>query len=136
MTRKDENSLGRHAYEPDDRTTTLGMASWEEFENEVRKFDDPTRKPWDEVWFRGQADAQWRLHTTLERRSRKIRVVATYLNVIAEIKSAIETFTGADFKMPTRAEVWQPSQHPGRGVFWFISARGQTRYVYLDIELS
>jgi hypothetical protein len=88
-----------------DRTTTLTMASWEEFENAVRKFDDPTRKPWDEVWFRGQADARWRLHTTLERRSTKLQAVATYLNVIAEIKSAIETFTGTEFNMPTRTAV-------------------------------
>jgi hypothetical protein len=57
------------------------------------------------VWFRGQADAQWQLHTTLERRSTKIRAVAAYLNVVAEIKSAIETFTGADFHMPTRPDV-------------------------------
>jgi len=88
-------------------TTTYQLASWEEFQEKVASFEDPTRKPWDEVWFRGQADAQWRLHTTLERRSAKIRPVAAYLNLIAEIKSAIETFTGIQFHMPTRADVEQ-----------------------------
>jgi hypothetical protein len=88
-------------------TTIYQLGSWEEFQEKVASFEDPTRKPWDEVWFRGQANAQWRLHTTLERRSTKIRAVAAYLNVIAEIKSAIETFTSAEFNMPTRTEVEQ-----------------------------
>lgn len=81
-------------------TASLRLSSWEEFAERVGQFDDPSRKPWDEVWFRGQADATWRLHTTLERRSLKIQAVATYLNRIAEIKSAVETFTGAEFHMP------------------------------------
>jgi hypothetical protein len=86
-------------------TTIFRLDSWEEFLQRVSEFEDPTRKPWDEVWFRGQANANWRLHTTLERRSRKIQAVAAYLNVISEIKPAIETFTTADFQMPTRTEV-------------------------------
>lgn len=81
-----------------EKRTTL--ESWEEFEAELRKFEDPTRKPWDEVWFRGQANAKWSLQTTLERRSAKIGAVRAYLNLIAEIKPAIETFMGATFDMP------------------------------------
>jgi len=88
-------------------TTIYQLGSWEEFQEKVASFEDPTRKPWDEVWFRGQADAQWRLQTTLERRTTKISAVAAYLNVVAEIKSAIETFTGTDFHMPTRTDVEQ-----------------------------
>ena len=80
------------------------MASWEDFEAEVGKFEDPTRKVWDEVWFRGQADAGWPLHTALERRSTKIRAVSNYLNVVAEIKPAIETFTGAVSGVPERKQ--------------------------------
>jgi hypothetical protein len=86
-------------------TTIHQLGSWEEFQEKVVSFEDPTRKPWDEVWFRGQANAEWRLQTTLERRSTKIQAVVTYLNVIAEIKSAIETFTGTDFHMPTHMDV-------------------------------
>ena len=51
------------------RTTIIRTASWEDFEAEIKKFEDPTRKLWDEVWFRGQSDATWPLLTTLERRS-------------------------------------------------------------------
>ena len=91
--------------EPTSRTTVRQLSTWEDFEQLVTQFEDPERKTWDEIWFRGQADAQWPLHTTLERRSRKIRAVAAYLNVIAEIKPAIETFTGSEFHMPSRMDV-------------------------------
>src|SRR5947199_2667590 len=88
-------------------TTIHRLSSWEEFQEQVARFETPTRKLWDEVWFRGQADALWPLHTTLERRSTKLRAVAKYLEVIAEIKPAIETFTGGEFHLPTLTEVEQ-----------------------------
>jgi FRG domain len=87
------------------RTETRRMVSWEDFEHEIKKFEHPKRKPWDEVWFRGQSDATWQLHTTLERRSMSVRAVSAYLNLIGEIKPAIETFTGATFEMPNRVDV-------------------------------
>jgi FRG domain-containing protein len=89
------------------RTTILRTASWEEFEAEIKNFEDPSRKLWDEVWFRGQADAKWPLLTTLERRSNKTRAVASYLNLISEIEPAIETFTGNEFVRPHGPEVEQ-----------------------------
>jgi hypothetical protein len=87
------------------RATIWCLPSWEEFEAEVKQFEDPTRKAWDEVWFRGQADARWPLHTTLERRSKNIRSVASYLRLIHEMKPTIETFTGTEFKMPRPDDV-------------------------------
>jgi hypothetical protein len=86
------------------RTSEVHLASWEEFVSHVEQFDDPNRKLWDEVWFRGQSDARWPLHTTLERRSQTIVAVRDYLGVISEIKPAIETFTGAHFQMPPAQE--------------------------------
>jgi FRG domain len=91
--------------DPIKRTTIIRTASWEEFETEIKKFEDPTRKVWDEVWFRGQADATWPLLTTLERRSKKTRAVAEYLKLISEIEPAIETFTGNQFLRPHGPEV-------------------------------
>jgi hypothetical protein len=67
------------------RTSVHTVSDWDEFETVVKKFEDPTRKVWDEVWFRGQANADWPLHTTLERRSPNIRSVSKYLNLIGEI---------------------------------------------------
>jgi hypothetical protein len=72
--------------EPLPHTTHYQLGSWEEFQQLVASFEEPARKLWDDVWFRGQADARWPLHTTLERRSESIRKVAAYLNLIAEIK--------------------------------------------------
>jgi FRG domain-containing protein len=93
------------ADEPPPRTTVMRFASWEEFEPEIKKFDDPSRKVWDEVWFRGQGDAVWPLRTTLERRTNRTRAVADYFNLISEIEPAIETFTGNEFVRPHRPEV-------------------------------
>ncbi|WP_164933904.1 FRG domain-containing protein [Bradyrhizobium guangzhouense] len=90
------------------RTETVHMESWEKFQAYVESLDnDPSRKVWDEVWFRGQGDAEWELHSTLERRTPKVRAVSTYLNLISEIKPAIESFTGTTFELPGRMEVEQ-----------------------------
>jgi hypothetical protein len=64
--------------EPKPRTSELRLSTWEAFLEQVAKFEDPTRKPWDEVWFRGQSDARWPLNTSLERRWKKTRAVADY----------------------------------------------------------
>lgn len=88
-----------------ERTSVIRVADWEEFESLAKTFEDPTRKVWDEVWFRGQANAEWPLHTTLERRSPSMRRVSKYLSLISEIKSQIETFTGATFEMPRGEEI-------------------------------
>jgi len=81
------------------------MESWEHFQAEVAKFEEPGRALWDEVWFRGHSDAAWDLHTTLERRSVTVRPVSQYLNLISEIKPAIESFTGAAFEFPNRTDI-------------------------------
>jgi len=85
-------------------TTVHRLTCWEEFEEKAASFDDPNRKRWDEVWFRGQADARWGLETTLERRSKDTDVSA-YLRLISSIKPAVETFTGLEFKMPEHGEL-------------------------------
>src|ERR1700732_2410862 len=96
---------GTHHSSRPQRTSIVSASDWEDFERLVKTFEDPTRKVWDEVWFRGQANAEWPLHTTLERRSPNIRSVSKYLNLIGEIKPAIEIFTGAVFSMPKPNEI-------------------------------
>jgi hypothetical protein len=86
-----EDLLGRHV-------KIIRTASWEEFEAEIKKFENPNRKVWDEVWFRGQGDSEWPLFTTLERRAPIPSNVNAYLRVISEIKPAVETFTGLTFE--------------------------------------
>ena len=87
------------------RTSVHTVSDWDEFETVVKAFEDPTRKVWDEVWFRGQSNAGWSLDTTLERRSPDIRSVSKYLNLIGEIQPYIETFTGASFDVPKPSEI-------------------------------
>jgi hypothetical protein len=87
------------------RTTEVRLTCWEEFEEKAAAFDDPDRKLWDEVWFRGQADARWALLTTLERRSKGVNTISMYLKLISEIKPAIETFTREEFQMPKQSEI-------------------------------
>jgi hypothetical protein len=109
------------------RTETLHLASWEDFLNEMKKFEDPSRRVWDEVWFRGQGDAAWDLNTTLERRSMGVRVVSKYLNLIGEIKPAIEAFTGTAFEMPDRIAI----ENTCRDYDLFASALRTDFFTYL-----
>jgi hypothetical protein len=113
--------------EPRSRTKTVHMESWEKFQAYVESFeDDPNRKVWDEAWFRGQGDAKWKLHTTLERRTPRVCAVSSYLNLISEIKPAIETFTGATFDLPERMEVEEMCREYDRFEFWL---RRSTTYL-------
>jgi len=109
------------------RTETVHVESWEKFQAYVESFEtNSSRKVWDEVWFRGQGDAEWKLHTTLERRTPKVRAVHSYINLIAEIRPAIETFTGAVFDIPERMEVEQMCREYDRFEFWL---RRSTTYL-------
>jgi hypothetical protein len=113
--------------EPHGRTETVHLESWEKFQAYVEAFEtDSGRKLWDEVWFRGQGDAKWELRTTLERRTPKVRAVNAYLNLISEIKPAIETFTGANFVIPSRMEVEKTCREYDRFDFWL---REETTYL-------
>ena len=91
--------------QPKSHTTVISVKTWEEFLKVIEGFDEPNGVPWDEVWFRGQADALWPLHTTLERRSYRVGAVANYLNLINEVRPIIETFNDRGFAMPLRPEV-------------------------------
>lgn len=88
---------------PRSRTETVHVESWEKFQAYVDSFESGSpRKMWDEVWFRGQGNADWKLHTTLERRTQTVWAVSSYLHLISETRPAIETFTGATFDVPRR----------------------------------
>jgi hypothetical protein len=108
------------------RTETVRIESWELFQTYVESFEEPGRKLWDEVWFRGQGNAAWKLHTTLERRTTNVRAVSSYLNLISEIKPAIETFTGAAFDFPERTEVEEMCREYDRFEYWL---RRSTTYL-------
>lgn len=85
-------------------TTEVRVNTWDEVEQKIAELEEPVRSAWDEVWFRGQADARWQLTTTLERRN-GVCSVEKYLRLINRIKPAIETFTRASFEMPSYGEI-------------------------------
>jgi len=87
------------------RTTEIRVNSWEQFEQEIAKLEAPGRPRWDELWFRGQANANWGLDTTLERRYGPSHAVGAYLRLINRIKPAVETFTEASFVTPTTSQI-------------------------------
>jgi hypothetical protein len=91
--------------EPKPRTTEHKLGSWEEFVERVAFFDSEARKPWDEVWYRGQSCADWRLQTTLERRCSEAHSVASYLTAACEILPAVETFTGNQFPFRSQQDL-------------------------------
>lgn len=117
-----EQLRGRHV-------KIIRTASWEEFEVEIKQFEDPNRKLWDEVWFRGQADSEWPLFTTLERRAPKTSAVSAYLHVISEIKPAVETFTDATFEAIKPQDIDHVSREYDR--FQFLFAEGLTYMTHL-----
>jgi hypothetical protein len=91
MDADDEVLRGRHV-------TIIRTASFEEFESKIKEFEDAGHNLRNEVWFRGQGDADWPLFTTLERRAPLMSQVSNYLRIISEIKPAVETFTGVPFE--------------------------------------
>jgi len=117
-----EDLRGRHV-------KLVPTASREEFEIEIKKFEDPTRRLWDEVWFRGQADSEWPLFTTLERRVPLMSAVSAYLRVISEIKPAVETFTGLTFEAIKRQDIDQVCREYDR--FQFRFGEGLTYMAHL-----
>ncbi|MGX4771090.1 FRG domain-containing protein [Bradyrhizobium guangdongense] len=101
------------------RTETVHVESWEKFQAYIEALDDESgRKAWDELWFRGQSDAEWRLQTTLERRTSQLRAVSAYLNRIGEIKPTIETFTERAFELPEPMEVESTCRQYDGFDFW------------------
>ena len=88
--------------EPKPHTRVIQLSSWEEFLKYIADFENAPRKPWDEIWFRGQSKATWALHTTLGNGAGTRHAVADYLRLIGEIQPAIETFTGGQFSIPDR----------------------------------
>jgi hypothetical protein len=79
----------------------IKVESWEQFEQEVfnlQQFRDDKLKAKhlfvSEVIFRGQANAEWELKSTLERYSDKSISRIRYYHYLEKIKPAVETYTG------------------------------------------
>lgn len=69
--------------------------SWEEFALKIQELRElhSSRKVASPLLFRGHADAEWKLQTTLERRNKSNMLFRDYYLAISRIKPQIEAFT-------------------------------------------
>ena len=85
-------------------------ANWEECEQRLLQIEKDNCQSLSGVWFRGVANAEWCLLTTLERRSAHFFSVADYYDVMSRVKPEVETFTRSTWVVPDWSE-------PGLGDF-------------------
>lgn len=78
---------------------------WDEAEARIKNILSTFPESVSGIWFRGHADANWRLETTLERRGRQNLPFADYYRITGQIKPAIETFTNSCWEFPTGKEI-------------------------------
>jgi hypothetical protein len=98
---------------------TINVASWSAFIEEVerlnaRKNEDQLKVPWTviELLYRGQADAEWHLDTTLERLVHTNIPLVKYYKCVLSIKAKIESVTERKWQIPSLAkfEGWRNKQ--------------------------
>src|SRR6266446_2182723 len=83
----------------------IRVGTWEECETKILKIEEQNRNSIIGVCFRGQANANWSLATTLERRTTEISSFIDYYNLMYRIRPAVETFTNSTWKMPEFADI-------------------------------
>ena len=83
------------------------LNGWDDFEAEMSRIDREMRKRHASPWgfspslFRGQADAGWRLSTTLERFSALSYSMKDYHRLLGPVKQAVESLTtGRNWDLP------------------------------------
>lgn len=86
----------------------VDTSTWEEFEKEIESLIDQNNQKKSEsvhrisdFLYRGQANSEWGLKTTLERFCGNPYSVKDYYKSISIVKSEIETFSGQKWDIPT-----------------------------------
>jgi hypothetical protein len=84
----------------------IELKSWEDFDDIVHKNIEDNRQKIDshglafsDYLFRGQADSDWKLRTTLERFTEEKYTFSKYNHLLKVIKSAVGSFTGKDWQV-------------------------------------
>ncbi len=96
---------------------TIQLNSWSEFHGEIAKLRgqygsrvimSPDGQPIElqnEILFRGHADSNWHLETTLERMTSEEFSIQQYLQRADSVVNEIESLTGVDWKLPAYTEI-------------------------------
>lgn len=110
----------------------INTETWEEFEKEIARIQAYRNKKKTQakngaavshVLFRGQANALWKLRTTLERYTAKIISVKQYDNYLESIKPAVETYTGRKWDLSDMDKYRSRSNGKWPGYPFMIYAR-------------
>lgn len=81
------------------------LASLDEFDAEVRSLEAPAADPTEyrsDLLYRGQANREWKLDTTLERFGGIDMGMVDYFRCISAVRPSIDAFTGRRHDIPTR----------------------------------
>ena len=85
---------------------TIDLDTWEAFAPKLAALFDQHRKSSSApILFRGQADASWKLQTTLERYPVDLLLLVDYFNAIYKARPQIETYTNQSWKIPKAKKI-------------------------------
>lgn len=113
------------------------LSSWHEFETRVQMLrdlrkslvlsDETSHVP--QLLFRGQANAEWRLQTTLERYSTHVHRWADYFRIAVAARSEIESLAGKRWRLPDFTQMLEWTKHANSP--WLSVIPGYDYLVYL-----
>ena len=86
---------------PTTMENVICVNTWEECVAKLNKIRRENRNENPGTWFRGQANAEWKLQNTLERRVEKQIGFLDYYRLVLKIKPEIETVSDAVWEMPS-----------------------------------
>jgi hypothetical protein len=92
----------------------LRVETWEDFEVKFQEIEaeaalqkkSAAAKEANSVWYRGHANSDWKLATTLERGTNSEEIaVEEYFHIMRRVKAEIGTYTEHDWKVPSKLEL-------------------------------
>src|SRR5437870_3733377 len=108
----------------------VNLKDWESFESEIsrifRSIEDrrAANKGYvSDPLFRGHADERWRLHTTLERFSKKPHSIKGYYRILLSVVPAVVSLTGKSWSLPPDLKIDESRHGPPPGYEFMIYLR-------------
>jgi hypothetical protein len=74
--------------------------TWEQFEENIKQIRELTKDSMTPLQFRGHANSDWKLDTTLERRTSNTYSFLNFYRMIYRIRPEIESYTGQTWSIP------------------------------------
>src|SRR5215471_12340179 len=78
----------------------IDVADWQAFQEKLEDLRNGIASDSSPLLFRGQANSEWQLKTTLERAGKKQMKISAYYELISRIRPAVETVTEAKWEFP------------------------------------